>query len=206
MDVIHGKDESKCHRDRGPNGAGKSTSANRLLRGTFRVDEFVNADVIAKGLSAFNPEGAAIAAGKIMITRLRELADARANFAFETTLASRSFAAWIKSVRSTGYRFHLVYFWVPAPEISIARVKQRVLLGGHHVPEETIRRRYYGGIRNFFELYQPICDTWRWYNNSVTPRATLIASGGASRHDKIYDPSTWKIIEAQSQEGSNEAG
>src|SRR5438045_3763913 len=95
----------------GPNGAGKSTSAPRVLRGVMRVDEFVNADVIARGLSAFRPEAVAMAAGRIMLRRLQELSDARASFAFETTLASRSFAPKVRAWLSQGYSFHIVYLW-----------------------------------------------------------------------------------------------
>src|SRR2546428_12586241 len=103
----------------GPNGAGKSTVAPRVLQGTLAITEFVNADVIARGLSAFNPEGAAVAAGRIMLERLRELAAQRASFAFETTLASRSFAPWIKTLIETGYEFHLVYVWIASPDLSV---------------------------------------------------------------------------------------
>lgn len=181
----------------GPNGAGKSTSAARVLRGTFAVSEFVNADVIARGLSEFNPEAVAMTAGKMMLQRLHTLAEGRQNFAFETTLASRSFAPWIRLLREQGYKFHLVFFWLPVPELSIARVKERVARGGHHVPDETIRRRFYGGIYNFFELYRPLADTWRWYNNAVPPRALLVASGGIGRRDKIYNHQTWATIQAQ---------
>lgn len=181
----------------GCNGAGKTTSSAALLRGPLAVDEFVNADAIAKGLSAFKPESVAIAAGRIMLDRLRELATARANFAFETTLASRAFAPWIAGLRNDGYAFHLFYYWLPSPQMAIARVQHRVTLGGHHVPAETINRRYYGGIRNFFDLYKPISDTWRWYNNAEPPYARLIASGGAGRRENVYRTEDWKIIEAQ---------
>jgi len=176
----------------GPNGAGKSTAARRLLTGAMRVTEFVNADVIAQGLSAFEPEKAAMSAGRIMLTRLRELAGQRVSFAFETTLASRSFAPWIAQLCQDGYQFHLFYNWVPSPEFSIARVALRVQAGGHHVPAETIRRRFFGGIRNFFELYTPIATGWRCYNSSLdVPR--LVAIGG-KHYERIYDKPTWQEI------------
>jgi|SRR5579872_5446954 len=145
----------------GPNGAGKSTAAPDLLHGALHVDEFVNADVIARGLSAFNPEGAGIEAGRVMLARLKELASQRGNLAFESTLASRTFAPWIRSLRETGYRSHLFYFWLPSAERCIKRVYERKHLGGHFVPEATIRRRYAGGLRNFFELYSPIAAILR---------------------------------------------
>src|SRR5947207_2743721 len=99
----------------GPNGAGKSTSAPAILTGALGVDEFVNTDVIARGLSAFYPERVAIEAGRVMLDRVHQLAKDRVNFAFETTLASKSFAPWIADLRRTGYIFHLVYLWLPAP-------------------------------------------------------------------------------------------
>jgi predicted ABC-type ATPase len=106
----------------GPNGAGKSTAAPSLLQGPLAVSEFVNADVIARGLSAFEPERVAMAAGRIMLARLEELANERASFAFETTLASKSFAHWITGLKSTGYLFHLIDLWLPSAEMAISRV------------------------------------------------------------------------------------
>jgi predicted ABC-type ATPase len=125
----------------GPNGAGKSTSAPSILRDALGVDEFVNADVIARGLSGFEPERAAMAAGRIMLSPLRELARQRRSFAFETTLASRSFVPWLADLIRTGYQFHLVFFWLPHPDMAVARVAARVSEGGHDVPKVTIRRR-----------------------------------------------------------------
>lgn len=178
----------------GPNGAGKSTSAPGALKGGLRVTEFVNADVIARGLSAFEPERVALTAGRIMLERLRELASARESFAFETTLASRSFAPWIADLIGSGYEFHLTYFWLPSPEMAIARVSGRVQSGGHNVPPDTVRRRYYGGIRNFFELYQPIADTWWVYDNADPAGARLISSGGRVKRQRIYRAKDWKQI------------
>src|SRR6202035_4339720 len=126
-------------------------SAPALLAGTLAVSEFVNADVIAQGLSAFHPEGTAFDAGRIMLERLRELASKRATFAFETTLASRTFAPWIAGLRQTGYTFHLCFLWLPTPEMALERVCYRVRHGGHDVPPETVRCRYRAGLRNFFE-------------------------------------------------------
>ena len=127
----------------GPNAAGKSTAAPGLLDGLLGIEDFVNADVIARGLSAFNPEGAAIQAGRIMLERVRELAAEGKDFAFETTLASRSFAPWIAKLRKEqGYVFRLNYLWIPGPELSIGRIKGRVRDGGHFVPDDVVRRRY----------------------------------------------------------------
>jgi len=112
-----------------------------LLNGTLGVTEFVNADVIAQGLSAFQPERAAFHAGRVMLKRLHYLAKERVDFAFETTLASSSFAPWIAKLKQSGYTFHLVFLWLPSADFAVARVAERVRMGGHDVPEETIRKR-----------------------------------------------------------------
>jgi predicted ABC-type ATPase len=180
----------------GPNGAGKSTSAPRLLRGPLKVADFVNADVIARGLSEFRPEMVDLEAGRVMLKRVHDLAARRASFAFETTLASRSFAPFIRGLVSDGYEFYLLYVWVPAPEFAIARVSQRVRTGGHHVPDGTVVRRYTAGMGNFFELYRPLAKRWRWYNNSALASPKLIASGRGEEDERVYDRQTWADIKA----------
>ncbi len=136
----------------GPNGAGKTTASEALLRDELAVFQFVNADAIARGLSGFEPERAAFAAGRVMLSRLDELAAQRADFAFETTLASRAFAPWLARRILDGYEFHLCFVWLPSAEMAITRVAARVKAGGHDIPAESIRRRYARGIRNLFEL------------------------------------------------------
>jgi predicted ABC-type ATPase len=180
----------------GPNGAGKSTSAPSILRDALGVDEFVNADVIARGLSGFEPERAAMAAGRIMLARLRELARQRTTFAFETTPASRSFAPWLAELVRTGYQFHLVFLWLPSPDIAVARVAARVREGGHDVPAETIRRRYEAGLTNFFRLYRPMARTWKLCDNSEAPITKLIAAGEFSLANHVVDQPTWEQIQA----------
>lgn len=180
----------------GPNGAGKSTSAPSILRDALGVDEFVNADIIARGLSGFEPERAAMAAGRIMLARLRELARQRTTFAFETTLASRSFAPWLADLIRTGYQFHLVFLWLPNPDIAVARVEARVREGGHDVPEETIRRRYDASLTNFFRLYQPMARTWKLCDNSEAPITKLIAAGEFSLAHQVVDRPIWERIQA----------
>ena len=163
----------------GPNGAGKSTTASSLLKGTLEVTEFVNADLIAQGLSGFQPEGAAFHAGRVMLERIHYLAKKQVDFAFETTLSSKTFAPWITDLRKTGYNFHLVFLWLPNDDFAVARVAERVRMGGHNVPEETIRRRYHSGLRNFFSLYLPLADTWDLYDNSgSTPRMIAFCDEG----------------------------
>lgn len=178
----------------GPNGAGKTTSAPLLLKGALAVSEFVNPDLIAQGLSAFAPEQTALAAAEIMLARLRLLAGQRVSFAFETTLASRSIASWLRPLIADGYRFHMVYLWLPSADMAVDRVAGRVRMGGHDVPQETIRRRYTRGLANFFRLYQPLATTWRMYDNSRGRLPKLIASGSGERAIRVVDQHTWNRI------------
>ena len=179
----------------GPNGAGKSTTAKEFLTGALRVGEFVNADVIAQGLSAFRPQHAAMEAGRIMLRRLKELAHQRCSFAFESTLASRSFAPWIADLRGQGYEFALLFLWLPSADHAVARVAERVRSGGHDVPEEVVRRRYFAGLRNFFELYQPMTDMWRCYDNSLPSVPHLIASGNGKIITDVADVARWQVVQ-----------
>ena len=181
----------------GPNGAGKSTTAPALLKGTLGVTEFVNADTIAQGLSAFQPEGTAFHAGRVMLERIRFLAKEQMDFAFETTLASLTFAPWIQELKKKGYIFHLVFLWLPNEEFAIARVAERVHMGGHNVPEETLRRRYSKGMGNFFRLYKPLADTWFFYDNSFAGSPKLLASGGKKIGTSIGNAVIWKHIQEE---------
>lgn len=178
----------------GPNGAGKSTTAPAILQGALGVTEFVNADTIAAGLSAFNPEKAAFQAGRVMIERLQQLAVDQEDFAFETTLASKTFAHWIQNLKQSGYTFHLFYLWLPSPEFAIARVAERVQMGGHNVPEETIRRRYYAGLKNFFAMYQQLADTWRIYDNSAPGSPRLLSTGERTIITTVVDAPLWDSL------------
>ena len=180
----------------GPNGAGKSTSAKSLLQDTLEVTEFVNADVIARGLSGFSPAASAVTAGRIMLERLHELAARRVDFAFETTMASRSFAPWLQGLIASGYQIHLVFLWLPTADLAVQRVRERVLVGGHDVPEETIRRRFGRGISNFLDLYRPLARSWRVYDNSRGSGPVLIASGRGLVAERILDEPRWQTFQA----------
>lgn len=179
----------------GPNGAGKTTAAPALLRDALAVAELVNADAIAAGLSAFHPERASFAAGRIMLARLRELAASGADFAFETTLASRTFAPWLETLRPSGYRISLLYLRLSSPELAVSRVAERVRLGGHLVPEDIIRRRYARGLSNFFAVYRPIADRWQVFDNSAASAPRPVASGRGPCDDVISDPVAWKEMQ-----------
>lgn len=177
----------------GPNGAGKSTLAPALLRDTLGILEFVNADTIAEGLSAFAPEDASFDAGRVMLGRLHELASDQRDFAFETTLASRFYAGWLKELRNKGYRASLVFLWLEDVELAIERVKERVRMGGHHIPEDTIRRRYDRGLKNLFELYLPIANAWSVRDTSFA-QSNEIARYTEETGEIIFDEERWKII------------
>ena len=179
----------------GPNGAGKSTAAPVLLRDFLGVEEFVNADAIAVGLSAFRPETVAIHAGRIMIRRLRELAHQKVDFAFESTLSARSFAPWITQIKEeSGYSFKLVFLYLPSAEMAIARVEERVRMGGHFIPHDVVRRRYDGGLYNFFTLYRPLSDQWFFYDNAAASGLDMIASGAGTLDTEVHNPEIWTKI------------
>ena len=177
----------------GPNGAGKSTLAPVLLRDTFGILEFVNADTIAEGLSAFAPEDASFDAGRVMLGRLHELASAGKDFAFETTLASRFYAGWLKELKSKGYRVSIVFLWLRNVDLAIERVNARVRIGGHAVPEATIRRRFDRGVKNLFDLYIPIADAWRIFN-AAPERPTEIARYTGEDSEIVFDHGIWNQI------------
>lgn len=178
----------------GPNGAGKTTSASAVLRDTLGIDKFVNADQIAAGLSGFNPESAAFRAGRIMLKRLHELAAQRESFAFETTLASRSFAPFIQKLKKRGYKFHLIFLWLADVELAKARVASRVAAGGHDIPEEILERRYRRGIENFFALYQALADKWHLYDNGPEFFPKLVAHGKGKRVIRVESKKIWNTI------------
>lgn len=179
----------------GPNGAGKTSSARTLLADTLSVLTFVNADVIAQGLAGFDPDSAAIEASRIMLDRLRALAARRESFAFETTLAARSYAAWLHELRQTGYIVHLIYFWLATADLAVNRVAERVRFGGHDVPQKTIRQRYQRSLTNFFTLYSPQVNFWRVYDNTEANRTRLVAYGTDAGADTVVDVGTWEMMQ-----------
>jgi len=182
----------------GPNGAGKSTLAPYLLRDAFGLNEFVNADTIVLGLSAFSPESVTFAAGRIMLARLADLARARQSFAFETTLATRSYAAFVAKLRREGYEFQLLYLTLRSPELAVERVRSRVRLGGHGVPAGVVHRRYQSGARNFLRLYRPLADTWGMYDNSTLDAPCPVAVGRRDEFTKVLQPDLWHEFQRRS--------
>lgn len=160
----------------GPNGAGKTTFARQFLPKDAGVVNFVNADLIAAGLSPLRPESALIAAGRLLLREIDRLAEARENFAFETTLSGLAYAARIKRWKSAGYRVELVFLRLRSADLACRRVALRARMGGHDVPEADIRRRFDRGRRNFELVYRPIVDAWAvWDCSGATP--VLLESG-----------------------------
>lgn len=161
----------------GCNGAGKTTASYTVLPEILNCREFVNADEIAHGLSPFNPESVSIEAGRLMIRRINELLGRHETFAIETTLATKSYLNLVRQAQRQDYAVTLVFFWLRTPELALQRVAERVMAGGHNIPESTACRRYVAGIGNLFNLYMPAVDCWVVYDNSATPRIQ-IARGG----------------------------
>lgn len=165
-------EESVVHSERkivvvaGPNGAGKTTFAREFLPQEADCPVFVNADLIAAGLSPFAPQDAAAQAGRLMLHELARHFAAGASFAFETTLSGRAYMQHIRAWRAAGYRVKLIFLQLDDVGTAIRRVAQRVRQGGHHIPEETIRRRFVAGLENFQRLYKPLVDSWALYDNT----------------------------------------
>ena len=178
----------------GPNGAGKSTSAPYLLKDALAVDEFVNADTIAQGLSAYRPDAAAVTAGRIMLERLRVLANLSRDFAFETTLAGRSHARWLRELQAAGYRTHLIFLSLPSADLAVARVADRVRRGGHHVPDAVIRRRFVAGLRNLFSVYMQVFDAWTIYDNADVVSPRLVASRAFGADTIVAEAEAWESL------------
>ena len=175
----------------GPNGAGKSTCAAILIPDFV---PFINADEIAKTLPNFPSPAADVEAGRILLRRMDECAEQYADFAVETTLSSRALAPRIKRLQAAGYEFSLFFIYSPDVNLSIARVAERVRSGGHNIPEDVIRRRYKAGVKNFFELYQPIADVWEVYMNTTQLKPLRIASGVRTESIEIYNQTVWENI------------
>ena len=164
----------------GPNGAGKTTFASEYLLKEAHCPDFVNVDLIAAGLSPFDPARAAIRAGRIMLAEIQRRIRKGESFAFETILSGHMYARLIPEWRSVDYQVRLIFLSLPNPEIAVARVAARVAQGGHHVASAVVRRRFDSGLRNFQDVYMELVDKWEWYDNSGnTPR--LISAGANAR-------------------------
>ena len=170
----------------GCNGAGKTTASFTILPDILGCKEFINADEIARGLSPFQPDKVGIEAGRIMLHRIQELLAQGKTFAFETTLATKSYKNTIKQAQNLGYTVTLVFFSLDSIELAIDRVKTRVLEGGHTIPADVIARRYQNGLKNLFEIYSEIVDEIAIFNNS-NGKPNLIAKKRITQEYKIFD-------------------
>lgn len=176
----------------GCNGAGKTTASFTILPEILDCKEFVNADEIAKGLSPFQPEKVSFEAGRIMLERIEVLLKSNENFAFETTLSTRSYKQKLIQAKQNGFKVKLLFFWLPTIEMAVNRVAIRVSEGGHNIPEDVIARRYSRGIENLFKIYIPLCDSWMIYDNEAD--AEIIAKGLINQEAEIFDENRWNLI------------
>lgn len=170
----------------GPNGAGKTTFATTFLPDFVHCREFLNADLIAAGLSPFAPETQNVRAGRLLLTRMRELTEARADFGFETTLAGRSYVRHFEEWRARRFRIVLFFLWLPNVELAIARVRKRVRQGGHHVADADIHRRYSAGLTNFWNEYRRTVDRWQLLDASENAPRLVTEENDGTFH--VFEP------------------
>lgn len=163
----------------GPNGAGKTTFAKEFFPNYAKCNNFINADLIADGLSPFSPETAALHAGKLLLKSIHTLAKKRSDFGFETTLAGVTYLALLQQLKKQGYAIRLFFLWIPTAELALARVHDRVKRGGHSIPANVVRRRFQRGLVNFFSQYAPLADAWTLFDNSeAVPRLIARSANG----------------------------
>lgn len=176
----------------GCNGAGKTTASYTILPEILNCNEFVNADEIAKGLSPFQPEKVGIEAGRLMLSRINTLIEKGEDFAFETTLSTKSYKNLVLKAHKLDYHVTLLFFYLQTPELAIERVRKRVNEGGHNIPKDVILRRYFRGLKNFFAIYSDIVDDWIFANNSED-QSQIIASK-LNGEQRIEQPSLWTSL------------
>ena len=186
----------------GCNGAGKTTASFTILPEVLGCKEFINADEIAKGLSPFQPESVAMQAGRIMLARMDELLQKGETFAFETTLATKSYKQKIEWAQANGYEVTLLFFWLDSPNMAKKRVAQRVAEGGHSIPSQTIERRYHNGIANLFAIYMDMVDICYIFDNSEG-RKELIAQKEKHKEMVIYNNDKFNLMKNNNERGNN---
>jgi len=182
----------------GCNGAGKTTASFNILPEILECKEFVNADIIAAGLSPFQPETVAIAAGRLMLQRIENHITEKIDFAFETTLATKSYVNTIKKAKQNGYEITLLFFYLNAFELAIERVKKRVETGGHSIPKDVIERRYKSGLQNLFKLYLPLTENFILCDNSNN-ELELVVEQFKNQSIKIHNDNTWQNIKIENE-------
>lgn len=170
----------------GPNGAGKTTFATEFLPNYAECRNFVNADLIAEGMSPFSPEAAAFRAGRLVLEEIAFYAKRGESFGFETTLSGHGHLGLIRRLKHQGYQVHFFYLWVSSVELALSRIRARVALGGHDVPSEAVRRRFDRSVRNFLVLYRSLADSWTLYDNtSAAPRVIASEEHGDLRIEDV---------------------
>lgn len=180
----------------GCNGAGKTTASFTVLPEMLNCDIFINADEIARGLSPLKPELSSIEAGRLMLKKINDYIPLQKDFAFETTLSSRTFRNTILKSKKSGYETTLLFFWLNSVELAYERVENRVFEGGHHVPKHVIARRYYAGIKNLFDIYIPVSDYWMIFDNSQKMSSELIAEGTTTKSTIIKNIATFDRLKS----------
>ena len=181
----------------GPNGVGKTTFADRYLPDEAKQLEFVNSDLIARGLSPYDPESAGIEAGRIALKRIRELIASRTGFIWETTMSGKSAVVWLRQAREAGYVLKTYFLWVRNPETTIRRIRQRVVEGGHNIAEEVSRRRFFKTIQNFFTIYRPVMTSWKLFQNELPgPRLLAVEKNGRL---VVRDPEQFAQIQREAE-------
>ena len=186
----------------GCNGSGKTTASYAVLPELLGCSEFVNSDEFAKSLSPFSPEKASVGASRYMLLKMRRLLERRADFAIETTLATRSMLKMIKDAQEAGYFVTILYLWLNTPDLAVARVKARVAAGGHNIKEETIRRRYSVGLHYLFRDFMPLCDRWILCDNSEDRLEIVAESSDAGI--TVRNPETFGKIKSVNYEYEKE--
>jgi predicted ABC-type ATPase len=177
----------------GPNGSGKTTFVKKFLPSYAGCMHFVNADLIAAGLSPFSPEIAAVKAGKIMLEEIHAYARQGSDFSFETTLAGKSYTRLLKALKKEGYRIHLYFLWLRNVDLALKRIAERVSMGGHDVPTDVVHRRFIRGLHNLFHLYRPLLDSWIIFDNSADTPRVIVDEEDLKLN--IVDDRLFKIIE-----------
>ncbi len=186
------KNQPTCYVIAGPNGAGKTTFALRYLPEITGCRNFINADLIADGLSPLDPSRAQLEAGKTLLREIKAHVEKVEDFAFETTLSGRSYVRLLKELRSKGWKIVLFYLWIPSAEFSRLRVQQRVEAGGHDIPDDAIARRYSRTVSNFLNVFAPLCDEVLCYDNSSPDPVLTFEQRGKER--SVVDAQKYNAI------------
>ncbi|MGH9452739.1 MAG: zeta toxin family protein [Terriglobia bacterium] len=179
----------------GSNGAGKTTFAREFLPRYADCKNFVNADLIAQGMSPFSPDAASFRAGRLVLDQIDFFAKRGLDFGFETTLSGKTHLALIRGLKAQRYSVHIFYLWVPSVEAALSRIQGRVSQGGHGIPETVVRRRFSRSIRNFLWDYRPLADSWTLFDNALEePAVMAFQSRGAAR---IIKPEAYQALLAR---------